>query len=276
MSKDSLRELQILEFDILKKVVSICKAYHLKYYLAEGTLLGAVRHNGFIPWDDDIDICMPREDFEKFANIAINELPLNYICKFRHDTDIWGTMRISNKSHKICREMNDRKLKLFVSIDIFPIDGFPKNKIKQKLHWIRLLFRFAMFKFTQFDQIDMKKERSLLSYLVIVFAAWFPVWKLFDKRTELQKLTTALKAYPYSSSENVINFFSEYSKKDIGLPQNIMDKKLFGEGKLSLFENEYLIIPKDAEKVLEKEYGDYMLLPPLQERQPKHNITLCK
>ena len=276
MSETNLRKLQLLELNILRNVVSICDAHELKYYLAEGTLLGAVRHKGFIPWDDDIDICMPREDFEKLSCIAKSELPKGYSCDFCHDTDIWGTMRISDKNHKIHRELDGKKLNLFVSIDVFPLDGFPKGKFRRKMHWLRLLFRFAVFKSTQVEQIDRISNRSIFFRIAITFAAHVPIWRLLDKQKELQRLTNALKSYSYSTSEEVINFYSEYCKRaSFAIPDIVISKRNYGDGKVTLFENECFTIPKEACKVLEIEYGDYMLLPPLEEREPKHNITLC-
>ena len=87
IENQELRKLQMIELDILKVVASICDTHGLKYYLAEGTLLGAVRHAGFIPWDDDIDVVIPREDYEKFIRLAKTELPeymgLKYFQKDR-------------------------------------------------------------------------------------------------------------------------------------------------------------------------------------------------
>ena len=74
-NRDDLRRLQLVELDILKEFLRICEKHHLRYYALGGTLLGAVRHKGFIPWDDDVDMGMPRPDFEKFEAIVEKELP---------------------------------------------------------------------------------------------------------------------------------------------------------------------------------------------------------
>ena len=81
-----LRKLQLIELEILKEVDRICKKYHINYYMAEGSLLGTMRHNGFIPWDDDLDIMMLRKDYEKFLQVAPNEINKKY--EVQHSTTI--------------------------------------------------------------------------------------------------------------------------------------------------------------------------------------------
>lgn len=275
-AQNDLRELQLFEYDILKNFVAICTRNRLQYFLAEGTLLGAVRHHGFIPWDDDVDVCMPRGDFEKFTEIAPSEIPDGYTCCLQNDTGIWGTLRIADTNHKICRKLNEQELELFVSVDVFPLDGFPKNSFEQKFHWLSIFFQYCMFRYARIERIDRKKKRGLCSRLAIMLASAIPVGKLLDEQTELRHLTDVLKKYSFSNSEAVINFYSEYGKKTVAVPKTVMPKSFFGDGKVTMFESEEFCIPSMAEKILEKEYGDYMTPPPLEERKAKHSIKLIK
>ena len=103
-----------------------------------------------------------------------------------------------------------------------------------------------------------------------------PIGKLINEKKALQHLTDTLKKYTYFDSDVVINFFSEYSKKSITIPSTVMPKNYFGNGRSTLFEGRQFSIPNEAEKVLSKEYGDYMTLPPLEERKAKHRIRLIQ
>ena len=131
MKKMQLREIKDIELDILIAFNKFCQDNNLKYYLSGGTLLGAIRHKGFIPWDDDIDVCMPRPDYERlmkiFPNIYMNKYKLktisrkNFICPFAKIIDI--NTRVDFKY------LNNIDKNLW--LDIFPIDGLPKSKKKQ-------------------------------------------------------------------------------------------------------------------------------------------------
>ena len=276
-AQDNLRELQMLEFDVLKKITSICIQNHLQYFLAEGTLLGAIRHGGFIPWDDDVDVCMPRGDFKKFAEIAVNEMTDGYTCCLQNDTGgVWGTLRVSDTNHKIYRTLHGQEFHLFVSVDIFPIDGFPKSKILQKVHWMDILLRYCLFRSIHIERINEKKKRGLIFQLAINLATLIPFGKMLDEQKTLQYLTDALEKYTFSNSEMTINFYSEYNKKSLAVPKIIIPKSYFGDGRSAVFERESFFVPCEAEKVLAREYGDYMILPPREQRKPKHSILLIK
>lgn len=269
-----IRKLQLIELNILKEVASLCDKHHLTYYLSEGTLLGAIRHGGFIPWDDDVDVCMPREDYETFIKIAPNEMPDGYTSCQENDTGIWGTLRVSDTNHKIRRILNEEELHLFVSVDIFPIDGLPSGKLQQQFHWINVMLRYCLFRAAKVDRIDKRKKHSFFFQAAVKIAALLPMGKLVDEKKALQRLTDTLKKYSFSNSDAVMNFYSEYSKKGIRVPSTVMPKPCFGHGRGALFEGEHFIVPTEAEKVLEREYGDYMTPPPVDERKPKHQITL--
>ncbi len=272
----NIRKLQLLELNVLKEVVSLCDRHNLIYYLSEGTLLGAVRHKGFIPWDDDVDICMPREDYEKFVEIASSEIPAGFTCYSQNDTGIWGTLRIADTNHKIIRVLCEQELRLFVSVDIFPIDGFPKSKFRRKVHWLNVVFSYWLFRAIQIEQVDRRKKRGFFLRTAIKLATLVPFGKLVSEQKALQRLTNKLRKYTFSDSETVINFYSEYSKKALTVPKTVMPKDYFGGGRLALFEGEQLCIPSKAEKVLEMEYGDYMTPPPVEERKAKHSTKLIK
>lgn len=125
-----LRELQIVELKILKEVVRICEKHSLEYFAIDGTLLGAVRHGGFIPWDDDVDIGLPRDSFERFVELAPKELPssmsINYF-KYHEDDDkeLSYGVRVYCNDLKIIQHVTENSQPHDVNIDIMQLDGMP-------------------------------------------------------------------------------------------------------------------------------------------------------
>ena len=121
-----------VDLDIVKEVVSICDKYKMKYYMLGGTMLGAIRHKGFIPWDDDIDLGIPRKDYEKFLIVAPKELSSHLkVVNYRTDPEYhYYITRILDTETKVEEERigNDNRY-TNASIDIFPIDGTPNNGI---------------------------------------------------------------------------------------------------------------------------------------------------
>ena len=138
--ENATKFLQEKELDMVKEFLKICEKHNLKYFMAGGTFLGAVRHKGFIPWDDDVDLGMYRDDYEKFLDIAKRELPYPYEvhtyrnCKEHH----YYFSHIIDVRYKVRRMGSLDKREEYVWIDIFPYDGLPKGKIKPLLIYVKI------------------------------------------------------------------------------------------------------------------------------------------
>ncbi|MBO5867860.1 MAG: LicD family protein, partial [Oscillospiraceae bacterium] len=132
-----------VDMDIAKAVVALCDKHGLTYYMLGGSMLGAIRHKGFIPWDDDIDFGMPREDYERFLELAPTELPKHLkVVNYRNDPNyMYYITRILDTETKVIEERigNDNKY-TNASIDIFPIDGTPNNPILRKIYFFRVMY----------------------------------------------------------------------------------------------------------------------------------------
>ena len=274
--RDNIRELQLLELNVLKEFAAVCDRHNLTYYLSEGTLLGAIRHQGFIPWDDDVDVCMPREDYDIFANIVYTELP-EYMgmLYFRHSDknkkDRSFFAHPYDKRYNILWKMECDKYSetLPIWIDVTPLDGLPKKSLLKTVHHIRMKILRATFRCSQVQQISTDRKLALSKRLAIILAGKMRLDKLNTNKC-LEKYDDAAKRYPYKDSESVINYGSEYGAK------TIVPKKWYGEGRMIRFEDTEFRIPTEAEKILSQEYGDYMTLPPESDRKPKHIYMIKK
>ncbi len=140
-----LRKLQLVELDILKLFSEICEKHGLRYYLVGGTMLGAVRHEGFIPWDDDVDVGMPRPDYEKLLTIVREELPDGYdFLHYKQNEEYKRYFsRLVNRNVKIHNASNTKLIVENAWVDIFPFDGMPSGNLMQKVHfWHMTAIRF--------------------------------------------------------------------------------------------------------------------------------------
>lgn len=141
MKKLSEREIQLSILQILQYFDSYCKKYQLRYYLSGGTLLGAIRHKGFIPWDDDIDVCMPRPDYEKLLITFKNNANEKYLLS---SFDVGNSYRpyvkiLDLKTKVISKNSEDEQ---YLWIDVIPVDGLPdgEDEIK-KVYWLCNIYR---------------------------------------------------------------------------------------------------------------------------------------
>lgn len=252
---------------ILKEFISICKDNNLTYYALGGTLLGAVRHKGFIPWDDDIDIGMPREDYEKFKKIASNALPENY--KFlSEDTSNYkkSFSVIRDDSTKIIMNYSNEEQEESLWIDIFPLDGMPTNPLKKKYHSYRYLYTRMMVQLSQFNSlVNQKKEnRPWLEKVIIRIANVVKIEKVVSFSWAQKKYLQTIKKYSFNEGF-AGNYTGAYKLREI------VPSDYFGQPVLLQFEDLKLSCPHKFREYLTAIYGaDYMQLPPEEKRVLHH------
>ena len=271
---DSLRQLQLAELEILKETLKLIEEHRLNYYMLGGTLLGAVRHQGFIPWDDDIDIGMPRPDYDRFLALAEQELKPPYQLHTLHSNPgeyCYYFARVENTGIRLRRSAAIRETEIPVWIDIFPLDGVPVDKGKRE-RWIRKCsFYLALFKASQFSYLGMsekiKKKRSLPKTVIRKLFLHCKLEKLISTRRAWEGLDRALKENRYEDCETLINFCGYWGLKEM------FPKSVYGKGKLFPFEDLMLNGPEDYDTVLSQMYGDYMTPPP-EEKREHHYIEL--
>lgn len=256
-------EVQEIIWNIMKEVKDYLNKSHMTYYMLGGTLLGAVRHKGFIPWDDDIDIGIPRAEYERFISDISKHLP-DYLAlyTFRNEkTHHYYFSRIVDTRHSLKRMGSLVERSEDVWVDIFPLDGMPNNFFVRKLHMCRLLFVRAMYHISCFDKINLKRpNRPLSERIIIKFVEKTGFGRKSDMYKWLERLDRLLKKYPYESSDWVVNFMGQYKFKEM------FPKSYYGSGKFYVFEDSKLFGPKNADAVLKQMYGDYMTPPKEQDK----------
>ena len=257
-----LKRIQEIELEMLRNFHTLCTTNNLSYYIVGGTLLGAIRHGGFIPWDDDIDIAMPRDDYEKFINIYSKEMPSFLEVKSNPlNLDI---VQIVNKNTLI--ELGKQKQGVF--IDIFPIDGAPAPGLSQKLFSWNILFYRMLCKLSVLDILE-ERDRGRIENLVVSIAKIIYLPKILNTDSLLKKLGKKTQKYSLKDSLYSGVILGRYREKEL------LPTKVWGMPKEICFESIKVYAPSDSHSYLTSLYGDYMKLPP-ENMRISHNIKLIK
>lgn len=259
-----MNEVQWHMLDMLKVLVRLFEEYNIKYYMIGGTILGAVRHKGFIPWDDDIDLAIPRNDYDRFLSIAKGILPESMILRTYNDDSYhhYYFARVVDSRYKILRKGSLKEREEELWIDIFPLDGLPRNKARCLLHKAKLLSLKVRYHFASFDKVNLKRpNRPLYQKMIINAYLRWPFKTKEDYKPILDRIDHLLKKVPLEESD----YYMEFMGSSIPFRETCT-KEQYGEGKLYDFEDIKLVGPSDAEFYLSHVYGDYMMLPPKEKR----------
>ncbi len=257
-----LKELQKTELSILKDVASFCEDNGIRYCISSGTLLGAVRHGGFIPWDDDIDISMPRQDYEKFLSLAKN-LPPIYVCEstiFNPNYPIAITK--VRKKGTVMKEPSMEHLDIShgVWIDIFPLDKVKNlNNLSKRAHSFNLLTTAINYKLG----VSLPKKVTTKLFCRIL--------KLFSVR-HLDKWRTKVMTAEENSNGKYFTSFAS----NLGPNKLLFEQEIYFPLKKIQFEDSFFYAPADSHKWLTGAYGDYLTLPPQKNRVNRHSVSEIK
>ena len=263
-----LRESQMCQLKLLEKFKEICEAEHLTYYLSGGSTLGAVRHKGFIPWDDDIDVVMPRKDYEKFLRVSGGYLEGGQIVRhFTTDKNYPDyTMKLEDTNVAFVVQKANNKVEQNVWIDIFPMDGAPDSE-RELGSMCRRIYRLRMkLALSTLENVQYNEDRAAWKKFIIFVATHIPFYKAMNPHKIMLKLDRELQRYDPETSKQIGTFMGAYYEKEI------MPKEYFGDGKMAEFEGGMYPVPVETDKYLRHMYGDYMQLPPEDKRVPKHSV----
>ena len=261
-----IREIQQMELGIMEYIHEVCQKIGVKYFLAYGSLIGAVRHKGFIPWDDDMDICMLREDYEKLQDYLIANPDERYeVMSYKNNLNyVYPFMKVQDNQTYLLEEDVRIDSNMGIYVDIFPVDGYEDDSVfKDKM--TRLIKKRQLSCYT-FKGITNTKSllNSLIRYIsVIIF--YFTNTNKYIRG--IDDLAQSRKVDDYELVDYLIY-------KDMNKP--VWKREWLKQTITGVFEGKEFMIPKNYHEILTSDYGDYTQLPPVELRFSHHDFQLWK
>lgn len=264
-----LKEVQSMQLSVMKEIHAVCVKHKLKYYLIGGSALGAIRHKGFIPWDDDIDIAFMRKDYELFKQVFYKEFDQTKYFLQSYDTDVdirAALMRLCIKGtlhdHDYERHLHNCKN---TYIDIFPLDNVPNNPKERKKHskdnktYSQLLVTKLYLRRLNWRQ-----------YFNLPLVARYIYTRICPLHYLQQKKEKCMRKYENSLTDCVASMESHYSYE-----RQTMQRSIYGTPVLMQFEDTQLYVPEKTHEYLTNLFGDdYMQLPPEDKREMPCDIYI--
>jgi lipopolysaccharide cholinephosphotransferase len=253
-----LRQAQLKMLAMLEVVDTICLKYNLDYWLDAGTLLGSIRHQGFIPWDDDMDISMPRASYEQFLRVAPEELPKHMWLQTIHTDPGYFNMatplKIRDKKSRYIEkhEQGDEPYIQGIFIDVFVYDSMPENPK------LRSWYKFIAKKISRFLSTK---------YGVVNIGHYAKIYKTLGKLLPKSMLESSL--------QNIINKTNTSGSSYLGRGYNCVGKNFLKYEDIyplqrAQFETGSFNVPNNVQEVLTQQFGDYLTLPPVEQRIMRH------
>lgn len=265
LNEKELRSLQLAELEGLKFFHDFCESHGLTYYLCGGCLIGAVRHQGFIPWDDDTDVLMPRPDYERFIELYKKEKPSERFVLVNDDESHFSGnifAALNDTNHTMVKDYQENMdTPHGIPLDIFPIDGLAEGKCARYIQYFFTMV-YSLFR----AQTVPKNHGGLLGcgskILLGIFRGKklrYRIWKFAEKR---------MTRYSFDESQNVAELCAGFYFMKKVYPRSIYDSKVLLD-----FEGEKFYAMSGFDEYLKIPFGNYMELPPEEERLPHHDIV---
>lgn len=257
--KSEINELQKIQLSMLKDFDAVCQRHRISYQLFSGTALGAVRHKGFIPWDDDIDVVMLREDYERFFDSASKELDSNKYYVQREFSEHWpmffSKLRLNGTTYIEKYHSHDARIHQGIYIDIFPCDNLSDSRLMQKLQYIASKIVIAKSLYARGYETNSTVKKCFMQFCRILPTE--PFKRLCIRRND-------------SSSLKVHTFFGGGKKFE----RSIFLREWFEQSVKMRFEDSEFPVSAHYDEMLRVMYGDYMIMPTLEQRVCKRHAAI--
>ncbi len=263
-----MTEIQNKLLDMLVWFDGYCRENDLRYYALGGTLLGAVRHEGFIPWDDDVDVGMPRADYEKLAQLMGNDIHDGYVLETEYSQDekyCYTFTKLYDTSTTLIENVSTG-LKRGLFLDVFPLDGLG-NGTRPDMKWFHRIKNRNAFYIARITSV--RKGRSPLKNLAAVLAKAIP-GKIVNNRNLRIRISRMCKKYDFDTSGWVGSMLEDL------WDNGIVPRAYFGTPTDYSFEGHLILGAEHADDFLTALFGDWRQLPPEEKRITHHDFVLCE
>ena len=257
-------ELKKCQMEVLDNIHNYCVAQNLRYYMVYGTLLGAVRHQGYIPWDDDVDIAMPRDDYEfLLENYNKNNMSDSCVISIKNNKDYYLEFAKAYHVKTVLVEHVYNPIEIGAYIDIFPIDNMPDEveEARQLLNRVQKIGK-ALRKKSYIPAASEKKNIKVFAHTLFRICVISSRYNLIDKINRLGKTYQFQKTAHAAIAVGGFSSLKEY-----------VPSIWYGEPKLIRFEDKSFYAPAHAHELLKQWYGDYMTPPPEEQQKSHHGFV---
>ena len=261
-----ISEIQQMELGIMEYIHEVCHKIGVKYFLSYGSLIGAVRHQGFIPWDDDMDICMLRDDYEKLQDYLIAHPDERYeVMSYKNNINyVYPFMKIQDNHTYLVEEDVRIDSNMGIYVDVFPVDGYEDDQVfKDKMTKIIKKRQLSCYTFKGITNTK-SVVNSMIRYISVIIFYFTNTNKYVSQIDELAK---SRKVEDYELVDYVVY-------KDMNKP--VWKREWLEQVEAGSFEGKEFMIPKHYHEILTSDYGNYMQLPPVEQQVSHHDFKLWK
>ena len=261
---EKISDIQELLYDLMREFHSICEKHNLYYVVFGGTMLGAVRHKGIIPWDDDIDVCMPRDDYNKFCKIVGLDYHKKFCIKsYPQDCCVWNYAKFCRTDTLLVEdELLPKLSKHMLFIDVFPVDGYPTHN-KEKKHFKKL----NRYKSARWKAVCRISSTKLWYKFLYEHFMHFP-YRLIGYKYFIKKYIKESTKYNFENCDYVSMQGAGWNEKGKLSKDVFLNRKLYKFGDFEVWGI------SDYDGHLTKLYGDYMTPPPKEKQVSNHSYKL--